>query len=201
MAEPPILTTVESGLKRAVQAVRDVFDAWFINWAEADTIIHPGRVTPRFLVEQAGFAPRIIVSAQRGEGETLGHGKQVNINTTFLVFFVLPGVLGDRVVDALNVVGSAFNFVLANPWVDKSDPNCPFAANVQVGTAEFQTIYADIDERSAHSMWLVKWDQLVDNGTAAQTPDPLGLPLTLITIDNRTEPEPDGETLVDTEVT
>ena len=201
MAEPPILRTAESGIKRAAEAIRAAFDAWFVNWAEATTIVHPGRVTPRHLVEQAGFAPRIIVSAQRGEVQTLGFGKQVNVNTTFLVFLVLPGIIQDRTVDAQNVVGLAVNFVVANPWVDKDDPDCPFAASVQVATVEWQTVYGDVDEQSGLSMWLIKWDQLVDNGTAAQTPDPLGLPLELITIDNRTEPAPDGETLVEVEIT
>lgn len=200
MAEPPIELTATSGLREATERIRDVVDAWFINWAEADTIIHPGRVTPRFLMEQAGKAPRSIISAQRGEGQTLGFGKQVNLNATFLWFLVLPGTIGDRTLDALTVVGKAYNLVLANAWMDKDDPACPFARSVEVATNEFQSLYSDNDEANGFSIWLIKWDQLVNNGPAKDTVAPLPEPLALITIDNRTEPPPDGETLVETQV-
>lgn len=200
LAEPPIPLGAQSGLARATYAIRDAFDAWFVNWADADTIVHPGRVTGEWLVEQGGMAPRIIVSAPRSEGVTLGFGKQVNLNVTFMVFLVLPGIIEDRTLDALNVVGRALNFILANTWNNPADPNCPFAASVQPGTVEHRSLYSRADETRGFSIWLLQWDQLVDNGTAAQTPEPIGNPLTLITIDNRTDPEPDGETLVETRV-
>jgi hypothetical protein len=195
----PLPKPIASQLRTAAETIRDTVEAWSVNWRKGKTIVHAGKPTLKFLMEQGRQAPRSIITAQRAESSLHAFGKDVLADVTWTWFLVLPGRIDDRVLNALTLVDHAMRFASASPWSSMA-PDCPFAKKPEGGRTEFRNLYTDADERKGMSIWVVQWEQQIDLGSALIPSDPLGQPLTLIDITSTVAGDPNPDK-IETQVT
>jgi hypothetical protein len=164
--EPTLPKPVASNLLLARDIIVDCVDEWLRLWRARDTIGHAGRVTQKFIIEQAGMGTRALVTVVSGTAERLAGGKAVQALPLWTIFFVTRGRIRDRTDDGLNVVGEAQRFILSDPFgqVDKT----LFCKPPQVDTLTWRNLYTDADENTGYSIWAVAWRSEIALGTAGR---------------------------------
>lgn len=176
MAIAPLLTDATSAIDLASKQIAEIIDAWLVNYKQAKTVVHAGKVTPRYLIEQGRRAPCAIVTSLGGESSKVGGGKMVRDKRRWMVFFIVAGTIADRTAKLDLFVSEFKKLVHFCPWFDRVEtPESLFTRWPEHNTVEDNSVYTDADERgSGHSIWSVSWDQEIDLGTAEQY---TGLPL------------------------
>ena len=195
MAELPLPSPFVSALNVAVDQVVDGVEAWMIEYREGETIKHPGRVTGKFLEQQAGMGPRSIIASAGGRVERISGGAETLLLTRFQWWLVVRGQIEDRTQDGLLFAGEGCRLVADPPWSRDDLVGSAFASPPKTDTIEWTPKYSDSDETRGLSIWVIEWEQMVELGTAQRAKTPAPVPLDIITGVSELEGDPNPDTL------
>ncbi len=134
------------------------------------TIGHIGPVTQEFIMQQAGMAPRSIITVIDGEAERTGHGMTIQCTPTFVWYVIVRGVLADRTNDALDFIGHAIRFIYADVFRDADDDKI-FSKPPVAKSVKFRSRYMTKDEKTAYTVIGIQWLQEISLGAAGRARD------------------------------
>ena len=168
VTEPPLpLPRPVSNLRKARDIVVEQVQAWMGDHLAHETIGHSGPVTQEFVRQQAGMAPRSIITVASGDAIRNGHGMTIQCTPTWTWFIAVRGVISDRTTDALDFVGEAIRFIYADVFRD-ADTDAIFSKPPVAGSVSFRSRYLDKDERTAYTLWAIQWQQEISLGAAGR---------------------------------
>jgi hypothetical protein len=171
----PLPADASSALLIARDQVVECVEEFTKNFRKGPTVGHAGKVTWKYLREQARMAPKSVITVITGRAERLGGGSQTLFTSTFIWFLVSHGRIQDRTNLGLLLVGEGARFVTDPPWMNL--PGSAFAMTPVAESIEFKALYEDEDEKNGLSVWALQWRQAVDLTTARRPPlvprDPL----------------------------
>jgi hypothetical protein len=163
VTEPPIPDPIPDGnLLAARDVVVEQVQAWMGTTAAHDTIGHAGKVSPEFIRQQAGMAPRSIITVLGGTTSRLGGRMAAQLLVNWAWFIIVRGIIEDRTAEALRWLDGAARFVYADVFTD-ARPDI-FSRPPEAGSVEVRSLYTDGDERTGYSVWSVTWEQEITLG-------------------------------------
>jgi hypothetical protein len=183
----------QSNLRKARDIVVEQVQAWMGTHAKHATIGHIGPVTQEFIAQQAGMAPRSIITVIDGEAERTGHGMTIQCTPTFVWYVIVRGVLADRTTDALDFIGEAIRFIYADVFRDADDDKI-FSKPPVAKSVKFRSRYMTKDEKTAYTVVGIQWLQEISLGAAGRERDGDGV-LLLINGTNTFPGDPNGDEL------
>jgi hypothetical protein len=193
VTEPPLPIPLPTGnLTRARDIVVEQVQAWMGAHAGHTTIGHSGPVTQEFIRQQAGMAPRSIVTVADGRAARLGHAMSIQCKVTFTWYVVLRGVIEDRTTKALDFVDGVLRFIYSEVFRDV-DSNI-FSRIVDADSVRFASKYSDKDEKTAYTIWGIQWQQDISLGAAGRERPGDGI-LLLINGTDEYPGDPHGDTV------
>jgi hypothetical protein len=160
----------QSNLRKARDIVVEQVQAWMGTHAKHATIGHIGPVTQEFIMQQAGMAPRSIITVIDGEAERTGHGMTIQCTPTFVWYVIVRGVLADRTTDALDFIGEALRFIYADVFRD-ADTAKIFSKPPVAKSVKFRSRYMTKDEKTAYTVIGIQWLQEISLGAAGRERD------------------------------
>jgi hypothetical protein len=159
----------QSNLRKARDIVIEQVQAWMGTHVKHATIGHIGPVTQEFIMQQAGMAPRSIITVIDGEAERVGHGMTIQCTPTFVWYVIVRGVLADRTTDALDFIGHALRFIYADVFRDpEADPGKIFSKPPVAKSVKFRSRYMTKDEKTAYTVIGISWLQEISLGAAGR---------------------------------
>ena len=164
----------QSNLRKARDIVVEQVQAWMGTHAKHATIGHCGEVTQDFIMQQAGMAPRSIITVIDGEAERIGHGMTIQCTPTFVWYVIVRGVISDRTADALDFIGEAMRFIYADVFRD-ADSDKIFSKPPVAGSVKFRSRYLAKDEKTAYTVFGIRWLQEISLGAAGRERDGDGI--------------------------
>jgi hypothetical protein len=157
----------QSNLRKARDIVVAQVQRWMGTHAKHATIGHIGPVTQEFIMQQAGMAPRSIITVIDGEAERTGHGMTIQCTPTFVWYVIVRGVLADRTTDALDFIGEALRFIYADVFRD-ADTAKIFSKPPVAKSVKFRSRYLTKDEKTAYTVIGIQWLQEISLGAAGR---------------------------------
>jgi hypothetical protein len=175
VTEPALPTPrPQSNLRKVRDNVVEQVQAWMGTHAKHATIGHIGPVTQEFIMQQAGMAPRSIITVIDGEAERTGHGMAIQCTPTFVWYVIVRGVLADRTTDALDFIGEAIRFIYADVFRD-ADTAKIFSKPPVAKSVKFRSRYMTKDEKTAYTVIGIQWLQEISLGAAGRERDGDGI--------------------------
>jgi hypothetical protein len=192
VTEPSLPTPrPQSNLRKARDIVVEQVQAWMGPHAKHTTIGHCGPVSQEFITKQAGMAPRSIVTVIDGEAERVGHGMTIQCTPTFVWYVIVRGIISDRTTDALDFIGEAMRFIYADVFRD-ADSDAIFSKPPVAKSVKFNSRYLDKDEKTAYTVFGIRWQQEISLGAAGRERDGDGI-LLLINGTDEYPGDPNGD--------
>ncbi len=177
MSDPLPLPITQVPDDTTVFAALDLVKTKVAEWGEGvlqDVRWHPGQFSLRAFREQGIKTPAIVVAVLDADSEKISNGRSVQFSYEWVAYVVTEGVLRDRAALGLGIGEELAKFAHRNAW-GGTDPFSKPPTNVRGPTS----LYADQDEREGASIWVVRWTQTIDAGSAGFTPLPLETLLTI----------------------
>lgn len=168
VTEPPLpVPRPASNLRLASDIVVAQVQAWMGAHARHTTIAHCGPVDQDFIVQQAGMAPRSIITITEGTAERTGHGMTIQCTPTFVWYLIVRGTQADRTKEALDFQGEAIRFIYADVFRD-ADTDGIFSKPPVAGSVAFRSRYLTKDEKTAYTIFGITWRQEISLGAAGR---------------------------------